>query len=115
MIDPKTQRYLNYPPNHPELTHGTVEFVASVEYMVRPPQPAAYLFVFDCSSHAFHLGYLPVMAEAIAACLDHLPGDLRTLVGFIGYDSRVHFFNLGEQKPQHIIMPDIKGYNYSCR
>ena len=28
----------------PELTLGTVEFVAPAEYMVRPPQPPAFLF-----------------------------------------------------------------------
>ena len=32
-----------------ELKHPVYEFVAPVEYMVRPPQPPAYLFVIDVS------------------------------------------------------------------
>lgn len=109
LVDPVTHKLINYPLDQPELSHATVEFVASVEYMVRPPQPAAYLFVFDCSAHAFHLGYLPVMADTIYSCLNSIPGDTRTMIGFIGFDSRIHFFNLGDKKPQHMIMPDIKG------
>ncbi|XP_053214758.1 protein transport protein Sec24A-like [Panonychus citri] len=108
LIDPVTHKLINYPLDQPELSHATVEFVASVEYMVRPPQPAAYLFVFDCSAHAFHLGYLPVMADALLSCINSIPGDSRTMIGFIGFDSRIHFFNLGDKKPQHMIMPDIK-------
>ena len=108
LIDPVTEKFLNYPPNHPELYYGTVEFVASVEYMVRPPQPAAYVFVFDCSAHAYHLGYLPVVADAILECLDSIPGDSRTMIGFIGFDSKVHFFNLGEKQPTQLVMLDIK-------
>ena len=93
----------------PELHYGTVEFIAPVEYMVRPPQPAAYLFVFDCSSHAHHLGFLPVIADAILQSLDKIPGDSRTLIGFIGFNSCLHFFNLGDKQPQHLVMPDITG------
>ncbi|RWS26977.1 hypothetical protein B4U80_00758, partial [Leptotrombidium deliense] len=106
--DSRSNGYLGYSSNQPELTSGTVEFVASVEYMVRPPQPAAYLFVFDCSAHAYHLGYLPVVAKTILDCLRQIPGDSRTLVGFIGFDSKLHFFNLGDKQPLHLVMPDIQ-------
>jgi len=76
--------------------------------MVRPPQPASYIFVFDCSAHAYHLGYLSVVADAILESLDSIPGDSRTLIGFIGFDSKVHFFNLGDKQPAHLVMLDIK-------
>lgn len=109
LIDPATKRYLDYPPRQPEIMYGSVEFIAPVEYMVRPPQPAAYLFVFDCSAHAYHLGYLPVLSRAILSTLDMIPGDSRTLVGFIGFDSRVHYFNFTEKQSSHVVMPDIEG------
>jgi protein transport protein SEC24 len=32
-----------------ELTHSVVEYVAPQEYMVRPPQPTVFLFMFDVS------------------------------------------------------------------
>lgn len=109
LIDMRTNRYLEYPPQQPELLYGSVEFIAPVEYMVRPPQPAAYLFVFDCSAHAFQIGYIPVMAKTILQSLDEIPGDSRTLIGFIGFDSSLHFFNLGDKQPTHLVMPDIQG------
>lgn len=97
------------PSTKPELSCGSVEYIASVEYMVRPPQPAAYLFVFDCSCHATQLGYIPVFARAVLESLDEIPGDARTLIGFIAFDSKLHFFNLGEKQPVHLVLPDIQG------
>lgn len=77
--------------------------------MVRPPQPAVYLFVFDCSIHATQIGYIPVLAKAILQTLDEIHGDSRTLIGFIAFDSKLHFFNLGDKQPIHLVMPDIQG------
>jgi len=112
LIDPATKRYLEYPPRQPELMYGSVEFIAPVEYMVRPPQPAAYLFVFDCSAHAYQLGYIPCLAKSILDNLDVIPGDSRTLVGFIGFDSKVHFFSFGDKQATHLLVPDIEGELY---
>lgn len=109
LIDPYTKRFMDYPPRQPEIMYGSVEFVAPVEYMVRPPQPAAYLFVFDCSVHAYQLSYIPTLAKAISDHLDMIPGDSRTLIGFIAFDSKVHFFDFGDKQTTHLVMPDIQG------
>ena len=109
LIDPQTKRFLDYPPRQPELMCGSVEFIAPVEYMVRPPQPAAYVFVFDASAHAYHTGYIPVMAQTICENLDMIPGDSRTVIGFIGYNSKVHFFNFAEKQATHLVMADVSG------
>ncbi|GFZ13594.1 Sec23/Sec24 protein transport family protein [Actinidia rufa] len=42
----------------PELTKGTVEFIAPAEYMVRPPMPPLYFFVIDVSISAVRSGML---------------------------------------------------------
>lgn len=42
----------------PELNHAVVEFVAPQEYMVRPPQPLVYLFLFDVSYSSVTNGLL---------------------------------------------------------
>ena len=42
----------------PELRHGTVEFQASQEYMVRPPMPPTYFFALDVSAQAISSGFL---------------------------------------------------------
>lgn len=43
-----------------ELTHAVVEFVAPTEYMVRPPQPAVYIFLIDVSHSAIQSGTPPI-------------------------------------------------------
>lgn len=44
----------------PELSKGTVEFVAPTEYMVRPPMPPSYFFLIDVSVSAVRSGLLEV-------------------------------------------------------
>ena len=39
-----------------ELNYSAVEFVAPTEYMVRPPQPAVYVFLIDVSNAAIQSG-----------------------------------------------------------
>jgi len=40
-----------------------------------------------------------------------LPGDSRTKIGFITFDSTIHFYNLQEglSQPQMLIVSDIEG------
>ncbi|CAN1135856.1 Protein transport protein Sec24-like At3g07100 [Linum perenne] len=78
----------------PELTNGSVEFVAPTEYMVRPPMPPLYFFLIDVSISAIKSGMIEVVAKTIRSCLDDLPGFPRTQIGFITYDSTVHFYNM---------------------
>lgn len=44
----------------PELTKGSVEFIAPAEYMVRPPMPPLYFFLIDVSISAVQSGMLEV-------------------------------------------------------
>lgn len=44
----------------PELTKGTVEYVAPIDYMVRPPMPPVYFFLIDVSITAFRSGMIEV-------------------------------------------------------
>ena len=44
----------------PELTKGSVDFVAPTEYMVRPPMPPLYFFLIDASIAAVRSGMLEV-------------------------------------------------------
>lgn len=51
--------------SRPELLSGSVEFLASSEYMMRPPQPPVYLFVLDCTYGAVASGVLQAAVETI--------------------------------------------------
>lgn len=53
----------------PELTKGTVEFVAPAEYMVRPPMPPVYFFLIDVSISAVRSGMIEVSASLLAQCM----------------------------------------------
>ncbi|KAI9850629.1 MAG: COPII subunit [Thelocarpon superellum] len=79
----------------PELNHAVVEFVAPQEYMVRPPQPLVYLFMFDVSFAAVTSGLLATSARTILESLDRIPNaDRRTRVGFMGVDASLHYFSI---------------------
>jgi len=53
----------------PELTKGTVEFVAPAEYMVRPPMPPVYFFLIDVSISAVRSGMIEVSSLLLAQCV----------------------------------------------
>jgi protein transport protein SEC24 len=93
----------------PELSQGSVEFVAPVEYMVRPPQPPVYMFVIDVSYPAVTSGVVHTVCAAIKQALPTLPGGERTQVGFVTYNSSVHFYNLRAtlSAPAMLVVPDI--------
>ncbi|KAL7598534.1 hypothetical protein Lser_V15G27187 [Lactuca serriola] len=95
---------------HPELTKGSVEFVAPAEYMVRPPMPPLYFFLIDVSISAVKSGMLEVMAQTIKSCLDKLPGSPRTQIGFITFDSTIHFYNMKSSltQPQMMVVSDLE-------
>lgn len=78
-----------------ELNHSVVEFVAPQEYMVRPPQPLVYLFLFDVSYPAVSTGLLATSARTILDSLNRIPNaDRRTRLGFIAVDSSLHYFSI---------------------
>ncbi|XP_039975972.1 protein transport protein Sec24B isoform X3 [Xiphias gladius] len=108
MYNPVTRSY-GEPHKRPEVQNSTVEFIASSDYMLRPPQPAVYLFVLDVSHNAVEGGYLKYFCESLLENLDKLPGDTRTRVGFLTFDSTIHFYNLQEglSQPQMLVVSDI--------
>uniref|UniRef100_A0A0E0AZB8 Protein transport protein Sec24-like n=1 Tax=Oryza glumipatula TaxID=40148 RepID=A0A0E0AZB8_9ORYZ len=93
----------------PELSKGTVEFVAPTEYMVRPPMPPSYFFLIDVSVSAVRSGLLEVVAKTIKSCLDDLPGFPRTQIGFLTFDSTLHFHNFKSSlsQPQMMVVADL--------
>ncbi|XP_077448833.1 protein transport protein Sec24A isoform X2 [Stigmatopora argus] len=108
MYNPVSQSY-GEPHKRPEVQNATIEFIAPSEYLVRPPQPAVYLFVLDVSHNAVETGYLKVFCQSVLDNINALPGDARTKIGFITFDSTIHFYNLQEglSQPQMLIVSDI--------
>jgi protein transport protein SEC24 len=69
-----------------------------------------YLFLLDVSSIAQQTGYLQVVCDTLCQQLEFLPGDARTQVGFIAYNSGVHFYNVADwyNQPHEITMLDVE-------
>ncbi|XP_056297379.1 protein transport protein Sec24A isoform X3 [Pseudoliparis swirei] len=109
MYNPVSRSY-GEPHRRPEVQNATIEFIAPSEYMLRPPQPAVYLFILDVSHNAVETGYLTVFCQSLLDNINALPGDARTKVGFITFDSTIHFYNLQEglSQPQMLIVSDIE-------
>ncbi|KAK9828118.1 hypothetical protein WJX81_006860 [Elliptochloris bilobata] len=94
---------------HSEMACGSVEYIAPQEYMVRPPMPPAFFFVIDVSQAAVASGVLAHVCRAIRASLDRLPGGERTRVGFLTFDTALHFYNLkaGLSQPQMMVVAEL--------
>ncbi|XP_052179590.1 protein transport protein Sec24-like At4g32640 [Diospyros lotus] len=93
----------------PELCRGTVEFVATKEYMVRDPMPAVFFFLIDVSMNAIQTGATAAACSAINQVIADLPEGPRTMVGVATFDSTIHFYNLKRalQQPLMLIVPDV--------
>jgi len=89
-----------------ELHSGSVDFIATDEYMSRPPMPPTFVFMFDVSQPAVESGYLRMAAETIKGIIeeDALPGGERTRVCFLAFDKQLHFFNLRSTNKQPQIL-----------
>jgi protein transport protein SEC24 len=61
------------------------------------------------SEPAVSCGMLSSAVSAIKASLDELPGSPRTQIGFITYDSAVHFYSLKASlsSPQMLVVSDV--------
>ncbi|KAI0052070.1 CPII coat sec24 protein [Auriscalpium vulgare] len=93
-----------------ELNHAVVEFVAPTEYMVRPPQPAVYVFLIDVSHTAVQSGMVATATRTILENLDRIPnGDERTKVALVAYDTSLYFFSIppGTTESSMLVMSDI--------
>ena len=99
--------------SRPELNHSVVEFVAPQEYMVRPPQPLVYLFLFDVSYNSVTNGLLATGARCILESLDRIPNaDRRTRLGFMAVDSSLHYFSIPRDdsengEPSMMVVSDL--------
>jgi protein transport protein SEC24 len=93
----------------PELCKGSVDFCANKSYVGRPVTEPVFLFVIDVSAEAVANGMLGQVALTIQASLDELALEDRTRIGFITFDSSVHFYSLrsGQSKVDVRVVSEI--------
>lgn len=93
----------------PELCNASVEFLASGDYMVRPPQPPVYFFCIDVSGASSQSGMLQCLVNAAKKALDDIPGNGRAQIGFMTFDSTIHYYSLKStlKAPQMLVVSDL--------
>lgn len=85
----------------PELSAGSVEFVAPPSYLLRPPQPPVILFVIDTTQTAVASGALRCSLRAVRAALEAMARRLQdsqgaqglTRAGIMSYDAALTFYD----------------------
>ncbi|GAX84456.1 hypothetical protein CEUSTIGMA_g11876.t1 [Chlamydomonas eustigma] len=92
----------------PELCKGSVEYVATPEYMIRPPMQNAHFFVIDASAAAAASGALATACSCVSRALDDIPAPERALVGLATFDSSTHFYSIraGCSQPNMLVVSD---------
>ncbi|KAJ8964703.1 hypothetical protein NQ314_004695 [Rhamnusium bicolor] len=85
----------------PELVLGTYEFVATTDYCRNNtlPKPPAVIFVIDVSYNTMKSGLVHLLCSQMKDIIQNLPVDQdhkksNMRVGFITYNSSVHFYNI---------------------
>lgn len=99
----------------PELSLGSYEFVATLDYCKnnKPPNPPAYIFMIDVSYNNVKSGLVEMICEELKTLLERLPredGAESSLikVGFVTYNKVLHFYNVKSAlaQPQMMVVSD---------
>ncbi|KAM6897922.1 protein transport protein Sec24C isoform 2-T2 [Xenentodon cancila] len=102
--------------DRPELSLGSYEFLATVDYCKnnKVPEPPAFIFLIDVSYNAVKSGMVGIVCQELKSLLDHLPRenpemDSVVRVGFVTYNKVLHFYNVKSSlaQPQMLVVSDV--------
>ncbi|KAF3853787.1 hypothetical protein F7725_014475, partial [Dissostichus mawsoni] len=102
--------------DRPELSLGSYEFMATVDYCKnnKIPQPPAFIFLIDVSYNAVKSGMVNIVCQELKTLLDYLPRenpemDSVVRVGFVTYNKVLHFYNVKSSlaQPQMLVVSDV--------
>lgn len=102
--------------DRPELSLGSYEFLATVDYCKNNkfPNPPAFIFMIDVSYNAIRSGLVRLICEELKTLLDYLPreGNMEESairVGFVTYNKVLHFYNVKSSlaQPQMMVVSDV--------
>uniref|UniRef100_A0A8C6V744 SEC24 homolog D, COPII coat complex component n=1 Tax=Neogobius melanostomus TaxID=47308 RepID=A0A8C6V744_9GOBI len=99
----------------PELSLGSYEFVATLDYCKnnQPPNPPAFIFMIDVSYSNIKSGLVKIICNELKTLLEKLPKEEGSessviKVGFVTYNKVLHFYNVksGLAQPQMMVVSD---------
>ncbi|XP_071828864.1 protein transport protein Sec24C-like isoform X4 [Apostichopus japonicus] len=100
----------------PELALGTYEYLATTDYCKnnKLPQAPAYIFMIDVTYQSMKTGMVHLLCKELKSLLDRLPTEhgmkeSAIRVGFVTYDSTLHFYNVNSAlaQPQMMVVSDV--------
>ncbi|KAI5067109.1 hypothetical protein GOP47_0017637 [Adiantum capillus-veneris] len=95
--------------SRPELSRGTVEFVATKDFLVRPPMLPMFFFLIDVSMKAVETGATAAACSAVHRALGELFNVPHAKVGIATFDNTLHFYNFNQgQQPSMLVVPDVQ-------
>ncbi|XP_069561249.1 protein transport protein Sec24D [Brachyistius frenatus] len=101
--------------DRPELSLGSYEFVATLDYCKnnKPPNPPAYIFMIDVSYNNIKSGLVKLICDELKTLLEKLPRvegaeSSAIKVGFVTYNKVLHFYNVKSAlaQPQMMVVSD---------
>ena len=96
--------------NRPELRHGTVDFVATPEYIVRKPCRPHLIFALDSSRAAVQSGAFLAYLEAVKEFLHRESTERRySRVAILTFDKSIQFYDVRSSlvEPQLLVVSDV--------
>ncbi|KAM3913466.1 protein transport protein Sec24C isoform 4-T4 [Leptodactylus fuscus] len=102
--------------DRPELSMGSYEFTATVDYCKNNkfPNPPSFIFMIDVSYNAVKSGLVSLICEELKQLIDYLPreGNMEESVirvGFVTYNKVLHFYNVKSSlaQPQMMVVSDV--------
>ncbi|XP_072051157.1 protein transport protein Sec24C-like isoform X1 [Amphiura filiformis] len=102
--------------DRPELSLGAYEFLATTDYCKNSklPEAPAFVFMIDVTYQSVKTGMVHLLCKEMSTLLDMLPREhgmkeSSIRVGFVTYDSTLHFYNLNSAlaQPQMLVVSDV--------
>lgn len=99
----------------PELSLGSYEFAATLDYCKnnKPPNPPAFIFMIDVSYSNIKSGLVKMICDELKTLLEKLPKEEGSessviKVGFVTYNKVLHFYNVKSAlaQPQMMVVSD---------
>lgn len=99
----------------PELSLGSYEFAATLDYCKnnKPPNPPAFIFMIDVSYSNIKSGLVRTICDELKTLLEKLPKEEGSessviKVGFVTYNKVLHFYNVKSAlaQPQMLVVSD---------
>lgn len=91
--------------DHPDFCKGQVEYIASSEYMLRPPQSPVYIILIELSSTLEKYNILQVIMNSLKLFIKNIPNK-KSQIAIITFNSSIQFYNFSSKrnKPEIVVI-----------